>query len=624
MNIALRILFASPVVSLALLFQVSSAIAVETVNTTSSNSVQLNFSKSSNATLASHPSDSSSISSQSNSTESSNTPLDELALSRSQSSSLKLPQLQSSPQASIIALETESSSKSNVSSAPEPSSASNAATDELAQPDLEIQNAPLAQVTSVSQLSDVQPTDWAFQALQSLVERYGVIAGYPDGTYRGNRALTRYEFAAGLNAALDRVNELIASGLANAVIREDLATLQRLQNEFAAELATLRGRVDSLEARTAELEANQFSTTTKLSGDAIFAVSDLFGDDFGSRNNTVFQDRVRLTLDSSFTGDDRLRTRLLIGNFQNFTQPGNEAKFGYAANTGNGVVLDTLSYLFSVGDIADVVIYANGGSMDNLAFGNVITPFDVAGGRGAITRFGQRPPIYRIVNTTAAAAVNVSLTDNVTVQLGYGSAEPANPARGSGLFNGDYAALGQLTFNNLFDRLSLALTYVHAYAGLRGTASGLSVGLGSLDSDVNAGRPVSSNNYGVTANFKVTNGFQIGGWANFSAVRALRLGDADVWNYAVNLAFPDLGGKGNLGGIVVGVEPRLTGTNARLGAVLGRRRDPDTGIHVEGFYRFAINNNIDITPGVAWFTAPNHDENNADIILGTLRTTFRF
>ncbi|MBY5285459.1 iron uptake porin, partial [Anabaena sp. PCC 7938] len=56
----------------------------------------------------------------------------------------------------------------------------------------------IGQVTSVSQFSDVQPTDWAFQALQSLVERYGCIAGYPNGTYRGNRALTRYEFAAGL------------------------------------------------------------------------------------------------------------------------------------------------------------------------------------------------------------------------------------------------------------------------------------------------------------------------------------------------------------------------------------------------------------------------------------------
>jgi BMFP domain-containing protein YqiC len=129
------------------------------------------------------------------------------------------------------------------------------------------QSGAMSQVTSVSQLSDVRPTDWAFQALQSLVERYGCIVGYPDGTYRGNRALTRYEFAAGVNACLDKITELIGS-TGNLVTRDDLAILQRLQEEFAAELATLRGRVDGLEARTAELEANQFSTTTKLAGEA--------------------------------------------------------------------------------------------------------------------------------------------------------------------------------------------------------------------------------------------------------------------------------------------------------------------------------------------------------------------
>jgi hypothetical protein len=84
----------------------------------------------------------------------------------------------------------------------------------------------MAQVTSVSQLSDVKPTDWAFQALQSVVERYGCLVGYPDRTYRGNRALTRYEFAVGLNACLDRVNELIATSTAEIVKKEDLATLQ--------------------------------------------------------------------------------------------------------------------------------------------------------------------------------------------------------------------------------------------------------------------------------------------------------------------------------------------------------------------------------------------------------------
>ncbi len=154
------------------------------------------------------------------------------------------------------------------------------------------QSGTMSQVTSVTQLSDVRPTDWAFQALQSLVERYSCIVGYPDGTYRGNRALTRYEFAAGVNACLDNISKLIGS-TGNLVTRDDLAILQRLQEEFAAELATLRGRVDGLEARTAELEANQFSTTTKLAGEAIFAVSDTFGDGVGlSRRQNVYQPRL--------------------------------------------------------------------------------------------------------------------------------------------------------------------------------------------------------------------------------------------------------------------------------------------------------------------------------------------
>ncbi|MFM7546533.1 MAG: iron uptake porin, partial [Synechococcales cyanobacterium] len=94
---------------------------------------------------------------------------------------------------------------------------------------------PMAQVNSVSQLSDVKPTDWAFAALQSLVEKYGCVVGYPDRTYRGQRALSRYEFAAGLNACLDRISEHIASSTANLVTKEDLAVVRKLQEEFAAE-----------------------------------------------------------------------------------------------------------------------------------------------------------------------------------------------------------------------------------------------------------------------------------------------------------------------------------------------------------------------------------------------------
>ncbi|PSR15629.1 S-layer protein, partial [filamentous cyanobacterium CCP3] len=114
----------------------------------------------------------------------------------------------------------------------------------------------LAQITSVSELTDVLPSDWAFQALQSLVENYGCIQGYPDRTFRGQRSLTRFEFAAGLNSCLDVIATLIAQSGINP---DDLATIRRLQEEFQAELATLRGRVDALEAETATLRAQQFS-----------------------------------------------------------------------------------------------------------------------------------------------------------------------------------------------------------------------------------------------------------------------------------------------------------------------------------------------------------------------------
>ncbi|HLO50992.1 MAG TPA: iron uptake porin, partial [Kamptonema sp.] len=196
----------------------------------------------------------------------------------------------------------------------------------------------MKQVTSVSQLSDVQPTDWAFQALQSLVERYGCIAGYPDGTFRGNRALTRYEFAAGLNACLDQISQQIGTATANLANKEDLVKLQKLQEEFAAELATLRGRVDALESRTAELEANQFSTTTKLYGLTFFNLTDtratgkikaegtsaftasrdangrpiqrrLSGD-----TETTFSYLTWLSLVTSFTGKDTLLMVLAAGN----------------------------------------------------------------------------------------------------------------------------------------------------------------------------------------------------------------------------------------------------------------------------------------------------------------------
>jgi hypothetical protein len=66
----------------------------------------------------------------------------------------------------------------------------------------------MGQVTGIQQFSDVHPGDWAYQALSNLIERHGCVAGYPDGSVRGGRAMSRYEAAALLNACLDRISEV--------------------------------------------------------------------------------------------------------------------------------------------------------------------------------------------------------------------------------------------------------------------------------------------------------------------------------------------------------------------------------------------------------------------------------
>ena len=497
----------------------------------------------------------------------------------------------------------------------------------------------VGQVTSVSQLSDVRPTDWAFQALQSLVERYGCIAGYPDGSFRGNRAMTRYEFAAGLNACLDKVSQFI-QGSRNRVMREDLASMQRLQEEFAAELATLRGRVDVLEARASELEANQFSTTTKLNGEVIFGLTGIArGDDAEGREadkTTAFGSRVRLNFDTSFSGKDLLRTRLQVLNLGSFSTNNTktaegELRFnaGPFAEASNTVGLDALLYQFPLGKNTTVILEANAGAADD--FVNTVNPyFDGDGSYGALSNFGTRNPIYYLLGGSGLA-LRHQFGEKLELSLGYLAGNAASPTQGNGLFNGSYGGLAQLTFKPS-DRMVLGLTYVNSYNFVTGTGSNTSnfpVRLGSFGLDSDSNLPVSSNSYGAQASWRLNRGFAIGGWAGYTNQRILsnlptptgsvQRGDQKIWNWAVTLAFPDLLKEGNVAGILVGMEPRVTSSTNRT-----LPEDKDTSLHVEGFYQFKLSDNISITPGLIWLTAPDHNKNNSDLLIGVARTTFTF
>jgi hypothetical protein len=489
-------------------------------------------------------------------------------------------------------------------------------------------------VTSVSQLSDVKPTDWAFQALQSLVERYGCIAGYPDKTYRGNRAMTRYEFAAGLNACMDRVNDLIAASTADMVKKEDLATLRKLQEQFAAELATLRGRVDGLESKVATLEKQQFSTTTKLQGEVIFALSGALGDTKATASgakgavvdkNTTFSDRVRLALVTSFTGKDTLFTRLNARNVPNtgtsVGTPMGRLSFGDGGD--NSVTIDKAYYRFPLGK-ARVTIDAIG-----TEFYNNMENFNgqlASDGTGAISRFGRFNPIYRYAQGGTALTVNYPLTSAIGLSAGYAAKNANESTDGNGLFNGTNAFIGQIEFKPS-KQLGLGLTYVRGYdrtaSVLPVTTSAVAGGVGSAKANNPfGGAATSSDNFGIQGYYELSPMMRLGGWVGYtSANRETVSGNVNIWNWAATLAFPDLGKKGNLGGLIVGQQPKITSASA---GVLTSGQETATNLFVEGIYRYQVNDKVSITPGLMVIFNPENNSSNPTVYVGTIRTTFKF
>ncbi len=510
----------------------------------------------------------------------------------------------------------------------------------------------MSQVTNVSQFRDVQPSDWAYEALSRVVQTYGCLQGYPDGTYRGNRALSRYEFAAGLNACLRQIEALIGrtpTPGGGGVSDSDLQTLRRLTEEFRTELTTLGTRVNNLEGRTAFIEQRQFSTTTKLVGEVIIAASEVFGQDEPGqttfdRVEPVLSNRVRLNLDTSFTGKDRLRTRLQARNTPQFSGAftgTNMTRLGFDGDNQNNVEIHRLEYRFPLTPNANIFLSATGTEYNDIVY--TFNPLLESAASGSISRFGRFNPIYRTSAEGASAVLDYKLSKQVGLSLGY--AVPRNIANrpetdtvtqpGLSLFNGSYAALAQLAFRPS-NALGLGLTYVrsftnpnpsdtNAFPGIAGV--GVSSGTGSAFANQPFGNtPTTTNQYGVEASLSLSPRFVVSGWAGYTQAEAA--GDtgiapigssADIWNYAVTLALPDFGKKGNVLGFVFGMPPKVTESD-----ISNRQDNKGTSYHIEGFYRYRLTDNVEITPGVFAILNPQHNDNNDTLYVGTLRTTFRF
>ncbi|WP_028952940.1 iron uptake porin, partial [Synechococcus sp. CC9616] len=516
------------------------------------------------------------------------------------------------------------------------------------------------QVTSITQFSDVYPTDWAYQALASLIERYGCVAGYPNGTFRGNRAMTRYEAAALLNACLDRITEVTDE-------------LRRLIKEFERELAIIRGRVDGLEARVGELEATQFSTTTKLSGLANFVLggTKAKGDNFRSVKGGVGErDRynsswgaftlsydLRLGLKTSFTGKDLLFTRLRAGNMgrtSTWTGGGVLMNTLNTAAPGENVLrVDRLYYRFPLG--SNVTIQAGPLTRNTEMLGYKPSVY-AKGGQTVLDFFGGSLGVPGVWNKETGGGFgaiysnknNVSKGDPYwTVAANYvadsGEASDGNPTTGGFMTdNSEANVTSQIAYGN--KQWGLALGYRYGQCGARfrtstefaafdayGTPCAVVTGVDADGEDLFERTDASSNSFSFNAFWRpdesgwmpsisaglgqsYLNGNST--WDEYTSKRAMG-------SWMVGLTWNDVFLESNALGYAVG-QPQFVYDDEDFVA--------DGGYAMELWYKFQVTDNISVTPSVYWLSRPwgdftqnyKGDYKSLGVFGGVIQTVFKF
>ena len=374
-----------------------------------------------------------------------------------------------------------------------------------------------AQITSdvAAELTDeVQRTDGTYQVLQQLQAKYNCVSA--NSAIRNDRrqTISRAEFAAEIQNCAQSIEQLVARkprkakvkkrmpaaevrpvetppeitppapteikppepaqpevAAEPAVTQQDLDRLKGLVESFRSELQTVDTRVQALDDKTATLKSQSFSTTTKLVGEVIVGFSgyggvrETVGTSILPGTGNIFSDRVRLNFDTSFTGKDRLRTRLQSRNttpFNSAVTRTNMTRLGYDGNSDNNTGVSLLQYSFPLSPETKIIAETVGSEFNENMY--TFNPILASSGSGAISRFGRFNPVYRLSNDGASLTVNHKFSNELDLSVGYAvpGVVASNPAANNGLFNGSNAIISQLNFRPA-DTLNLGLIYARSY-----------------------------------------------------------------------------------------------------------------------------------------------------------------
>ncbi|OUC15652.1 MAG: hypothetical protein B0A82_05645 [Alkalinema sp. CACIAM 70d] len=457
----------------------------------------------------------------------------------------------------------------------------------------------LSQLPLVSELSDIQPSDWAYKAVKTLVERYGIVVGYPDGTFRGNRPINRYEFAAILSQLRDRIEQFIEESQNEGALG-DLVTVKNLQRVYQEAAEDLKNRLtNQIEPLTLDLEAQQFSTTTKLGirSDQILTN--------GTRARATIVSRTRLDLNTSFVGNDLLVTQLEMGNQGRDAIAENQAQ--------KGGLLSTLGVLADGGGLDPVTsetqvrlrkLYYSFQPMENLtvAVGTALPPsafidhntFANGSGQNFISSFFSNNPLI-VQNELdrfggAGAAVSWQLQDSLTLRGLFVGADANNPAQG--LFHDRYQ--GTIEAEYRFDQpITLRLQYTN------GNVNGSVINAFGLNAE-----------WAVSRQFGVFGRFGLGSYRGFNQVVGENL-DLNPKTWAIGGILRNFVIPGSKAGLAIG-QPFITKD-------LGNA----TQTNVEAYFGLLLNDYINISPSVMVLTNPDNRK-GATVWQWSLRMTFEF
>jgi len=383
--------------------------------------------------------------------------------------------------------------------------------------------------------------------------------------------------------------------------------------EFEKELAVLKGRVDGLEAKVGELEAQQFSTTTKLRGEASFIIGGTpdfnsplrssSGDRPAKPNDVAFNYDLRLTFDTSFTGKDLLRTRLRSGNFSSlpFGSSSQIFKLDKAESTGDTAVVDRLFYRFPVGEGMRLTVGAKVRNTEILSFipsaynSGILDFFQLAGASGTY-------------NKATGAGFGFNWRQKVEKGNPYITFD-ANYIADSGFADSSIGAFSSDSGINVLTQLGVkgkswgaAVAYRYGSEGSRIRVPNFSPGT--------VGAQQNTNSISVAGYWSPLDA----GWApSISAGYGYNAGDGgfrDSQSWMVGLKWSDVFIDGNSAGLAFGQAPFTSDSNTESWLW-------------ELFYKFQVTDNISITP--ALFYASDYRNNSGnDTWGGVIQTTFRF